>query len=253
VRRNIRLLVSYDGTDFAGWQVQSRDRSVQGILEEALDDLHGHPVSLTGAGRTDSGVHALGQVANFFTEKDSVPPWKFRDAVNSRLPRDVRVLRSDEVPLEFHSRRDAVARHYEYRIIPGSVGPAPLARFAWLVKSMPSLRRLNDMASVLCGSHDFTTFAAAGDGSSSRIRRIDHAVFLAEGPLVTFRIRGNAFLWRMVRSILGTLIDSARRGGDELEMRSILDARDRNSAGPTAPPRGLFLTKVEYGPISGLR
>lgn len=245
--RNIKLLISYDGTDFSGWQVQSVEKSVQGVLEEALSDLHGHSVSLIGAGRTDSGVHAVGQVGNFYTDKDGIPEWKFRDAVNARLPQDVRILRSEQVPDEFHSRRDAVNRCYEYRILEGAVGPAHLRRYTWFVKRLPSLMLLNEMASVLCGTHDFTTFSAAGAAGESRIRRIEHSVFHCEGPLVVYRISGNAFLWRMVRSIVGTLIDLGIRGGDAQAMRGILQEKNRKAAGPTAPPRGLFLSKVNYG------
>ena len=246
--RNIRLLISYDGTDFAGWQVQKEDRSVQGVLEEALADLHAHPVSIIGAGRTDSGVHAAGQVGNFRTDMDGIPEEKFREALNARLPRDVRILRSERVPDGFHARRDATNRRYEYRILEGASEPAHMARYVWRVRKLPPIAVLNRMAGTICGTRDFTTFAAAGDASASRVRRIEHAVFLSDGPLVVFRISGNAFLWRMVRSLVGTLVDLGLRGGDEGDMRGILDARDREAAGPTAPPRGLFLTKVSYGP-----
>ncbi len=251
--RNIRLLISYDGTDFAGWQVQNQDRSVQGTIEEALADLHGAPVPLTGAGRTDSGVHAIGQVGNFYTGKDGIPAWKFRDALNSRLPRDVRILKSDEVAEAFHSRRDAVNRQYEYRLLEGIAGPAHQTRFAWLVKTMPSLKVLNDLALELCGVHDFTTFTAAGDASKSKIRDIRQAVFFSRGRETVFRISGNAFLWRMVRSLVGTLLETARNGGDRMTMRGILESRDRDAAGVTAPARGLFLTKVSYGSDTGVR
>jgi tRNA pseudouridine38-40 synthase len=145
VRRNIKLVISYDGTEFSGWQIQSSDRSVQGVMTEALSDLHQEAVSITGAGRTDSGVHAVGQVGNFYTEKDTIPDWKFRDALNARLPRDIRILSSVEVPRDFHSRRDACFRQYEYRMIEGPVGPAHMARFTWLIRRMPSLVALNDM------------------------------------------------------------------------------------------------------------
>ena len=253
MRRNIRLLISYDGTDFAGWQVQDRDRSVQGVLEEALADLHGEPVGLTGAGRTDSGVHASGQVGNFYTDKDGIPDFKFREALNSRLPPDVRILQSGEVPESFHSRRDAVNRQYEYHLLEGVAGPAHRTRYAWLVRTMPPLGRLNDLAGVLCGTHDFSTFTAAGDASESRIREIRQAAFFSRGPETVFRISGNAFLWKMVRSVLGTLLDTARAGGGRERIRGILESRDREQAGPTAPPRGLFLTKVSYGSDTGVR
>lgn len=252
MRRNIKLVISYDGTDFAGWQIQKGDRSVQGEIETALTDLHGIHVPVTGAGRTDSGVHAVGQIGNFYTESTNIPEEKYRDALNARLPGDIRILSSAEVPDSFHSRRDALDRQYEYRLIDGEACPAHMARFTWFLKQLPSLKNLNEMASVICGTHDFSTFAAAGDRSGSSFRLINHAVFLSDGPLTLFRINGNAFLWKMVRSLLGTMIDLGRRGGSADRMQGILEARDRIEAGPTAPARGLFLMKVNYGQNRGL-
>lgn len=251
MRRNIALMLSYDGTDFAGWQVQKGERTVQGVVEEALGELHGEPVKLIGAGRTDSGVHAGGQVGNFRTSMDSVPAERFRDALNARLPPDIRIRSSTLVSDNFHARRDARARCYEYRMMGGMTGPADRGRFTWLVRRIPPLGILNDMAGVICGTHDFTAFTAAGDASPHRIRDVYHARFLGHGPLTLFRIRGNAFLWRMVRSLLGTMINLASRGGGEQAMRDILESRDRDAAGPTAPPRGLFLTRVDYGTTPG--
>ena len=250
--RNIKLVVSYDGTDYSGWQIQASDPSIQGEIQAALSSLHNCSVTITGAGRTDSGVHASGQVCNFYTEKTNIPDMKFRDALNARLPGDIRILSSSEVPENFHSRRDAVERQYEYRLYHGEVLPAHAARYTWQIRGMPSLTLLNNMASVICGTHDFTSFAAAGDVSKSKIRSINHAVFLSEGPLILFRINGNAFLWRMVRSLLGTMIDLGKRGGTPEQMRGILESGNRNEAGPTAPSRGLFLTKVRYGQDRGV-
>lgn len=247
MRRNIKIVISYDGTDYAGWQVQSNDPSIQGAIETALSDLHGVPVSLTGAGRTDSGVHASGQVGNFNTDKDNIPGEKFRDALNARLPGDIRILSSIEVPEFFHSRRDAVERQYEYRMFDGGICPAHMKRFTWQLRRLPPLKDLNEIASVICGTHDFSTFSAAGDVSRSKIRRINHAVFISDGPVTLFRINGNAFLWRMVRSLLGTMIDLGIRGGGAEGMRGILESRNRLNAGPTAKAHGLFLTKVKYG------
>jgi len=252
VERNIKLVVSYDGTDYSGWQVQSTDSSIQGEIQAALRSLHGKPVTVTGAGRTDSGVHASGQVCNFYSGKSSIPAWKFRDALNARLPGDIRILSSAEVPDSFHSRRDASERQYEYHLYHGPVLPAHAARYTWKLRNMPSLKLLNDLASVICGTHDFTAFAAAGDVSRSKMRTINHAVFLADGPFILFRINGNAFLWRMVRSLLGTMVDLGNRGGTADMMRGILESCERVQAGPTAPPQGLFLTKVDYGQEAGV-
>ncbi|OQX28638.1 MAG: tRNA pseudouridine(38-40) synthase TruA [Spirochaeta sp. LUC14_002_19_P3] len=252
MKRNIALVISYDGTEYAGWQRQNNQRSVQETMETALADLHGVPTALTGAGRTDAGVHALGQAGNFFTAMDTIPDWQFRDALNARLPRDIRILKSREVPESFHARRCASGRHYEYHIAEGRSCPAHFARFLWLVPRLPSLRLLNEMAGAVCGSHDFTAFTAAGDSSLNFTREIYHAVFLSEGPRTLFRIHGNAFLWRMVRSLLGTLLDTALRGGGKQAIQGILEAKDRGAAGPTAPARGLFLSKVDYGPEWGI-
>ena len=246
MKRNIRLLISYDGTDFAGWQRQRGDRTVQGVLEEALASLHGTPTSLVGAGRTDSGVHATGQVGNFYSLNESIGDKKFREAINVRLPRDVRVLSSGLVPEGFHSKRDAKSRQYTYWIASSLLGVAHMSRYAWFLRKLPPIAALNDMTRVICGSHDFTAFTARGDTSKSRIRSIRHAVFLSRGPMLVFRIDGNAFLWKMVRSLLGTMVDLALCGGGWREMEEILNSRDRSEAGPTAPARGLFLTRVDY-------
>ena len=248
MNRNIALLVSYDGTEYAGWQFQRDRRSIQGALQNALADLHGHPVDIMAAGRTDAGVHACGQVANFITDKLTVKDWQFRDALNARLPRDICILKSKAVHPEFHSRRSARARVYTYHIREGHAGPAHLARFVWLIPHFPSLNILNDMALAVCGDHDFTTFTAVGDNSPSRVRTVRHAIFLTEGPGIVFRITANAFLWRMVRSLVGSMLDMALKGGDGRTMQAALASHDRHTAGPTAPARGLFLTRVDYGP-----
>ena len=244
--RNIKLVISYDGTDFSGWQVQKKDRSVQGEIEKVLSDLPGTMSGVTGAGRTDSGVHAAGQVGNFITENTSIPAEKFRDALNSRLPRDIKILESSEVSRSFNARRSALWRQYEYRLIAGTAVPAYYDRYIWLKKKLPSLKLLNDMARVICGTHDFSVFAAAGDASRSKVRIINHAVFITDGPFVLFRINGNAFLWRMVRSLLGTMVTLGNNGGSAADFREILNSGIRRNAGPTAPSRGLFLTAVGY-------
>lgn len=251
--RNIRLTIAYDGTDFVGWQIQKNGRSVQGCLQDALASIHGHPVDLNGAGRTDSGVHADGQVANFHTDIDSIPAGRFTNALNGILPRDVRVVRSEEVCDEFHARYDAVRRTYRYYLIHASVISPSLARYTCRVTIAPDIARLNRMASVLVGEHDFTTFSGPiesnwiYDSPPSRVRTIHSAAFYPEGARIVFEISANGFLWRMVRSIVGTLLEMSGRGDDRDAFEAILDARDRSLAGTTAPAWGLFLHRVEYG------
>jgi tRNA pseudouridine38-40 synthase len=240
------MLVSYDGTDFCGWQIQNGERTVQAELEKGVSAVVGAPVSVTGSGRTDSGVHATGQMVHFDTENLSVPAEKFREAVNTRLPRDIRILKSAETAPDFHSRYHARARIYRYYLLSGESLPAYWDRYCWLVREPLSLPELNRLAAPLTGVHDYTTFSAAGDQSKSKIREVFSARFLTEGPFTVFEIKGNAFLWRMVRSLVGTLIEYRRQGLTPADIKRALDSMDRDAAGSTAPARGLFLHRVIY-------
>ena len=244
--RKIRLDVSYDGTDFAGWQIQNGERTVQAEVERALGEILDRTVGVTGSGRTDSGVHASQQVVHFTCGNGNIPPERYRDAVNAHLPRDIRVLKSSAVSDSFHARYDARVRIYRYQILNADAAPAYFDRYCYLVRRPLSVRRLNELAAPLAGVHDFTTFAAAGDTSKSRIREIFSAVFYREGPFLVFRIAGNAFLWKMVRSILGTILELDKKGEGAGEMKAALESGDRNRAGTTAPARGLFLHRVIY-------
>jgi tRNA pseudouridine38-40 synthase len=244
--RNIRLVVAYDGTDFSGWQRQKKDRSVQGDIEDALGRMHGHPVTLIGAGRTDAGVHATGQVANFLTDISSIPAGNFRIALNSMLPRDVRVVASGEATPGFHARFDAWQRRYRYFIRPGGFALPHELRYTWPVQGRPDAAVLNGMASSILGETDFTTFSSPKDPSLSRFRFVHSASFYPEGACLVFDIGANAFLWRMVRSLVGTMVSFALKGLGPEEFRSALEARNRDRAGPTAPPEGLFLEQVMY-------
>lgn len=249
--RNIKLRVSYDGTNFLGWQRQSgtgtgNGRTVQEEIEEALAKMHGHPVALIGSGRTDSGVHAAGQAANFITDIARIPAERFVPALNSLLKRDVRIIASEEVPSSFHARFDARARTYRFFL---HCGAHPLAHelpYVWPLGHWPDVARLNRMASFLRGEIDCSTFTASGDQSHTRSRFLYGAHFFPEGERLVFEISANAFLWKMVRSITGTLVDLDARGAEASEFRRILESRDRRNAGPTAPPQGLFLWDVRY-------
>lgn len=244
--RNIRLDISYDGTDFQGWQIQSQGRTVQGEIERALKELHGREIPLIGSGRTDSGVHATCQVANFHSDLSSIPEEKFREAINSHLPRDIRIMKSFAVGENFHSRYDARLRIYKYYLLHSDAGHAHLRNYCYLTRGKLDFQNLNHLSSPLVGTHDFTTFAAARDENESKVRTISSASFYPEGHFIIFRIVGNAFLWRMVRSLTGTILKLAESGEGANKMKEILESKDRSSAGPTAPARGLFLHRVLY-------
>ena len=243
---NIRLTLAYDGTEFSGWQVQNNARTVQGDIEEALRRMHDHPVRIQGAGRTDSGVHASGQVGNFFSDLDSIEPCRWHIALNSYLPPDVRALASWEVPESFNAKDSARQRVYRYFLYTGEVGLPHLRLYCWKIRRRPDLRALNALASVFLGEHDFTTFAAAGDTSKSKVRRVDTACFFPEGPFICFKVAASSFVWKMVRSMLGTILEYEQKNLPPAALADALQARDRYQAGTSAPARGLFLEKVVY-------
>jgi len=242
--RNIRMTLAYDGTDFYGFQVQKRGRTVQGEVESALAVMHRRQVRITAAGRTDSGVHANGQCINFYTDIDSISGARFTVALNSNLPPDIAATESEVVDDSFHARYDAVARVYKYYLLPSSVPVPRFRRYAYRLVAQPDVARLNRMAACLVGEHDFTALASAGEEGGSMTRVVHQAAFYPEGPFLVFRIAANGFLWKMVRSALGTILTMQDRGEDAF--REVISARDRALAGPTAPPWGLFLHKVIY-------
>jgi len=244
--QNIRLTLAYDGTDFAGWQRQKDARTAQEELEKALGTMHGHPVPTVAAGRTDSGVHARGQVANFYTDIRSIPAQRFLPALNKLLPRDLRILGAEEVDYDFHSRYDARLRRYRYFTACGGAPDPVRLRYAHFIRRRPDLAVLNRMSSRLLGETDFTALSSARDESLSRSRFVHEASFRWEGESLVFEIAANAFLLRMVRSIVGCILDFEAGGRDGDDFAALLASRDRSAAGPTAPARGLFLWNVEY-------
>ncbi|MEW5815572.1 MAG: tRNA pseudouridine(38-40) synthase TruA [Spirochaetota bacterium] len=244
--RNIRIMVAYDGTDFQGWQVQKNGRTVQGVLEEALQRMHGHPVRVYCAGRTDSGVHAVGQVINFLTDIDSIPEAKYYAALNSYLPKDVRVLRSEKAVDNFHSRYNALSRTYRYYIFTGRVCLPQYRNYCYHIKKKVDITLLNRMAAYLVGEHDFTTFSIPSDESPSRVRNIKSAIFFPEGQFLIFEISGSSFLWKMVRSLVGTMLELEKEKAEPQRIKALLDAKDWKLAGSKVPAKGLFLYAVEY-------
>ena len=249
--RNIRLLLAYDGTDFHGWERQGgagdgKTRTVQGTIEKALEKIHKKHLTLTGSGRTDAGVHAAFQCANFYTNIQSMEAGRFVPALNSLLPHDVRILEAEETRRDFHARFDARQRTYRYYfIVSPEANPFEL-RYAWHLRRNPDIRQLNDYAQLLHGEMDCSSFSSSGDKSKSKYRYISGSSFFYEGNRLVFEISANAFLWKMVRSIAGTLLFFEERKYSVLDLQKLIESKDRTLAGPTAPPQGLFLWKVDY-------
>jgi tRNA pseudouridine38-40 synthase len=249
--RNIKLTIAYDGTDFHGWQLQDNDRTVQGVIEEALEKMHGRHVDLTGSGRTDAGVHAAGQAANFYTDIDSIPADRFVPALNSLLPQDVRILESGEEKKEFHARFSAVSRTYRYQFLCRPALPHE-SRYAVRLSRFPDLQTLNAYGRLLLGETDCSIFCGAGDSANkvgsnkSKNRFVYGCGFYTEGERLIFEIRANAFLRNMVRSVAGTFLHYEEAGASPEKLGQIIASGDRSMAGPTLPPHGLFLWKVEY-------
>lgn len=250
--RRIALKVSYDGSAFCGWQFQNNGISVQQTLESALAEMLGFPVSIYGSGRTDAGVHALGQVCHFDI-RSTVPVRAFKPRLNSLLPFSVRVMEAKEMDDSFHCRYTAMARRYCYLVkARGDITPFDAGR-VYPVRSLPSLELLNGYASVLKGTHDFTTFCSAKDECESKFRDIYESYWSRETDTwgaVRYRytICGNAFLYHMVRSLTGSMLEYAHKGVSVKRFKEMLEAKERSLAGITAPGCGLYLEYISYDP-----
>jgi tRNA pseudouridine38-40 synthase len=249
---SFRLTIAYDGADFVGWQRQASGVSIQGVLEEALSILDGRDVAVMGAGRTDAGVHARGQVASITLTRDIDAASVIR-AVNARLPQTVRVVDAAEVPAAFHARFDARAKTYHYRIWNGAVMDPFLRAYTWHIPSPAlDLPAMDGAASLLCGRHDFSAFQAAETDAHSPERTVftsgitSHPSSLPSGRLLTYAISGDGFLRHMVRSIVGTLVEVGRGRQPSSWVGEVLASRDRSRAGRTAPAEGLCLMSVDY-------
>ncbi len=242
--RNILLTLAYDGTEFCGWQRQQNVRTVQGELERALATLHPESPNVIAAGRTDSGVHALGQAAGFRPRNSTIPIDRYPAALNRLLPSDLKVRCAREVAPSFHPRFDATRRTYRYQLLVSDQPDPYYERFSYRIHRHPRIAVWNRMAAALIGEQDFTAFAASPQPGESMDRRVYAAGFSVAGPLIVFRICANAFLWRMIRSVVGTILEAS--ADDPNEFVDILRSRDRARAGATAPSRGLCLERVEY-------
>jgi len=252
--RNIRLTIQYDGTGFLGWQRQARGPTVQEELEKALSVMTGETVSVIGSGRTDAGVHALGQVANFKT-KSNIPLSGLVKGLNSLLPRQIAVTEALEVPLEFHAIRDAVAKEYEYRIISAKTRQPLWENRAWVITRPLDLEGMQAAATHLTGTHDFSSFMASGSQVKTTVRTIhtlevscsiDECFPPVKGQHYQITVAADGFLRYMVRNITGILVEVGLGKRDPDAVRHVLKATDRCRAGPTAPAQGLYLMRVMY-------
>ena len=244
--RNIRLLIEYDGTNYQGWQVQPKGPTIQGMIEEKLTLITGEVIHLIGSGRTDSGVHAFGQVANFRT-KSKLDVRSIQKALNSLLPPDIVIQRAEEVEEDFHARRESKSKVYEYRILNQDIRSAFRHEYAWHIPQKLDLEEMRKATQILIGEHDFSSFRSVGSPTRTTIRRIIRAEWkMGRDGLVRFEIEANGFLKQMVRALVGTLVEVGRGKINADEFREILDSKDRKKAGPTAPAHGLFLKEVKY-------
>ena len=249
--RNLKLILSYDGSEFFGWQVQPDLPTIQAVLALAIGRITGEKVLPQGSGRTDAGVHALAQVVTFATES-SVPTANFVKALNDVLPATVRVLEVEEVAADFHARYSAQAKTYRYRIFRGAICSPFLARYVWHYPYPLNEETMVRAATLVEGEHDFTSFAAVDpergrDGESvSNLRRIFSSSWRREGDEFIYAVKGSGFLQHMVRNLVGTFILVGKGTLQAEDVARILEARNRSAAGATAPASGLFLVNVEY-------
>src|SRR3954451_25476433 len=243
--RNIKLLLSYDGTDFSGWQRQPDRRTVQQVLEEAIGRLTGVESTTNASGRTDAGVHAVGQVVHFYTASRQ-PPEVFVKALNAMMPVDVRVRDAWEMPQAFHATLDARAKLYRYVIDNGRIADPFQRRYSHHVYQPLDVAAMNRAARALKGRHDFRSFETHWPNRTSSVRTITHIAASRMGRSVWIDVEADGFLYNMVRTIAGTLTYVGLGKLPEGRVAEVLDAEDRRAAGPTAPPQGLFLVRVRY-------
>lgn len=248
-RRNIKLVIAYNGAAYHGWQRQiDGTDTVQHRIEQAAARVVCHPVTVHGAGRTDAGVHAQGQVANFHTTNRVIPLTGLRRAMNSRLPPDIAVLSANEVPDTFHASRSAVGKTYQYRIYQGPTRPVELAGQVYHFWRPLDSARMADAALRLLGEHDFRGLATSAEQRENTVRTIYRCEVCPQGREIHVTVQGNGFLYNMVRNIVGTLIEIGRGRWTPSQIDTILQTRDRAQAGPTAPPDGLRMVCVHYRP-----
>ncbi len=254
--RSFKLTIAYDGTDFAGWQVQPGQRTIQAAIERALLKITKQPVRVIGSGRTDSGVHAIAQVASC-----SVPHWRdpaisLARAINTRLPSTIVIQDCVDAPDDFHAIRDAVSKRYRYQLQLGGIRDVFACRYRWLLHGSLDVEAMREAALRFCGQHDFASFRASGGDQRKTTTRQMFACELrqqesstTEAIHLAMEFEADGFLYNMVRNMVGTLVEVGRGRQRPEWIDEVIDARDRHVAGQTAPPHGLFLVRVDYPPF----
>jgi tRNA pseudouridine38-40 synthase len=242
---NIKLTIEYDGSGYHGWQVQSTGPTIQAVLEQAVSTFFGLPTRVTGSGRTDAGVHALGQVANFFC--DGQPDLhRIRRGLNALTPEDIAIRDVEVVSDSFDARRDGRSRVYEYRIFNRPTVSPFYLKYAWHVHEPLDVAAMREAIACLGGEHDFSSFRATGCDAAHPVRNVYRTLLEQHGDVLVYTIEATAFLRHMVRNIIGTLVEVGRQQRTPESFPELLAARDRTKAGPTAPAHGLFLVEVKY-------
>lgn len=255
--KRIKLTVAYDGTNYCGWQIQPNGITIEEVLNRIITKVTGEPTKIIGASRTDSGVHALGNVAVFDTES-SIPGVKMSYALNQKLPDDIVIVESEEVPLDFHPRYCEIEKTYEYNIVNTRV-PIPTQRLTnYFVSFVLDVEKMRQGAEYLVGTHDFASFCSIKTDVEDTVRTIYSLEIIEDKGItsqnrdnnvdkkITIRITGNGFLYNMVRIIVGTLVSVGRGFYDPSQIKEMLEAKCRSEAGVTAPPQGLFLAEIKY-------
>lgn len=245
---NYKLTISYDGTNYHGWQVQPNGISIQELLQQALSIICRHPIQLIGSGRTDAGVHALGQIAHFKTD-NTIDLFRLVKSLNALLPQDIRVLKVESVPLDFHARYSAIAKVYHYHIFLDKVMDPFRRHYCWHLFSLLNKEELKEAASFFVGTHDFSSFANEahrGVAAHDSIRTLKRCDVVEEAGGLRLELEADGFLYKMVRNIVGTLseIGAGKRSKDTI--KKLFEEKNRTFAGICAPPQGLFLIRVDY-------
>lgn len=245
MKKNIKLLIEYDGTNYHGWQKQPNQLTIQQTIEEAIYFITKEKVILSGSGRTDSKVHAYGQVANFHTNSN-IPNGNFKYALNNILPKDISIKESSQVELEFHSRYDAIGKEYKYIIYNDKIRSSIIRNYSYHVAYDLNFMNMKKAINEFVGTHDFRAFMFSKSQVQNTIRTIKEATIEKNDKMIEITLRGNGFLYNMVRIITGTLVDIGRGKIDFKDINYIIESKKRENAGHTAPPQGLYLNKVFY-------